>query len=108
MRVQTMQERALVRAVILPLAVISLASLCGLFWQGNNRPLAWLGAIATVEPDGLLELARRHLHPERLGAVVVGPVSALESQFSGKRGTGMPAVSAKLRTSRSAPERMMP
>jgi zinc protease len=40
-------------------------------------------AIATVEPDGLRELARRYLDPERLVAVVVGPAELLQSQFSG-------------------------
>jgi zinc protease len=38
--------------------------------------------IAAVEPDGLLELARRHLHPERLVAVAAGPAAALQAQFS--------------------------
>jgi zinc protease len=42
----------------------------------------WNQAIAAVEPDGLRELARRHLHPERLVAVAVGPRDALRSQFS--------------------------
>jgi zinc protease len=48
----------------------------------------WRRALATVEPDGLRELARRHLHPERLVAVLVGPGDALRSQFSsdGARG----------------------
>jgi zinc protease len=38
--------------------------------------------IAAVEPDGLRELARRHLHPERLVAVAAGPAAALKAQFS--------------------------
>jgi zinc protease len=39
--------------------------------------------IAAVEPDGLREVARRHLHPERLVTVAAGPIAALDSQFSG-------------------------
>jgi zinc protease len=38
--------------------------------------------IAAVEPESLLELARRHLHPERLVAVAAGPAAALQAQFS--------------------------
>jgi zinc protease len=39
-------------------------------------------ASETVEPDALRQLARRHLHPERLIAVIVGPANVLQSQFS--------------------------
>lgn len=39
--------------------------------------------VAALEPGSLRELARRHLHPERLVAVAVGPAEALRSQFSG-------------------------
>ncbi len=39
-------------------------------------------ALAAVAPDALQELARRHLHPERLLAVAVGPKDVLQSQFS--------------------------
>jgi zinc protease len=38
--------------------------------------------IAAVEPGSVLELARRHLHPERLVAVAVGPAAVLRSQLS--------------------------
>jgi zinc protease len=38
-------------------------------------------AIAAVEPDRLQELARGHLHPDRLAAVAVGPAEALRSQL---------------------------
>jgi len=39
-------------------------------------------AMAAVQPDGLRELACRHLHPDRLVTVAVGPAEALRSQFS--------------------------
>jgi hypothetical protein len=45
-RAQTAQERQLVRSVILPLATTALVTLSLLFWQGKNRELTWLGAIA--------------------------------------------------------------
>lgn len=44
-RAQTLEERQLVRNVILPLATIAAVSLSALFWQGN-RELIWLGMIA--------------------------------------------------------------
>lgn len=50
--------------------------------------------IAAVEPDGLRELARRHLHPERLVAVAAGPVEILQSQFSGSGAHGCSALPA--------------
>jgi hypothetical protein len=46
MRVQTRQERQLVRGVILPLAAVITVTLGALFWQGKNRELIWLGMIA--------------------------------------------------------------
>jgi hypothetical protein len=45
-RVQTRQERQLVRGVVLPLVAISAAALSALFWQGKNRELIWLATIA--------------------------------------------------------------
>ena len=45
-RAQTLEERQLVRNVILPLATIAAVSLSALFWQGKNRELVWLGMIA--------------------------------------------------------------
>jgi len=45
-RVQTREERQLVRSVILPLATISAVTLSALFWHGENRELIWLGIIA--------------------------------------------------------------
>jgi hypothetical protein len=47
-RAQTLEERQLVRRVILPLAMIVAASLSALFWQGKNRELIWLGMVAGV------------------------------------------------------------
>jgi zinc protease len=49
--------------------------------------------IAAIEPDGLLELARRHLHPERLIAVAAGPAAALQSQLSDEGAHGWQFVS---------------
>jgi len=74
LRVQTAQERALVRAVILPLAVISVASLCGLFWQGNNRSLACLGAIAG-SAFGAQVFLKRMGRTMRMAAEVVGALA---------------------------------
>jgi hypothetical protein len=45
-RVQTTQERQLVRGVSLPLAMIAVVSLSALFWQGKNRELIWVGIVA--------------------------------------------------------------
>jgi len=45
-RVQTREERQLVRGVALPLVAISAATLSALFWHGNNRELIWLATIA--------------------------------------------------------------
>jgi len=45
-RVQTWQERQLVRRVVLPLVPIATVTLSALFWQGKNRDLIWLGMIA--------------------------------------------------------------
>src|SRR5450631_243018 len=47
-RAQTLEERKLVRGVILPLATITVVSLSALFWQGRNRDLIWIGIIASV------------------------------------------------------------
>ena len=47
-RAQTLEERQLVRRVILPLAMIVAASLSALFWQGKNRELIWPGMVAGV------------------------------------------------------------
>ena len=44
-RVQTRQERRLVRGVILPLATIAAVSLGALLWQGKNRELMWIALI---------------------------------------------------------------
>ena len=38
--------------------------------------------IAAVEPEELRELARRHLHPERLTVVAAGPAAALQTRLS--------------------------
>jgi YwiC-like protein len=47
-RAQTVEERQLVRNVILPQAMIAAVSLSALFWKGKNRELIWLGMIAGV------------------------------------------------------------
>lgn len=49
-------------------------------------------AIAAVEPEALRELARRYLHPERLVAVVAGPIAALQSQLSSDAAHGCPLI----------------
>jgi hypothetical protein len=45
-RVQTREERQLVRGVLLPLAAISAVSLSSLLWHGKNFGLVWLGLIS--------------------------------------------------------------
>jgi predicted lysophospholipase L1 biosynthesis ABC-type transport system permease subunit len=45
-RVQTSQERQLVRNVALPLAAIAAVALTALFWRGGNHELIWVGMIA--------------------------------------------------------------
>ncbi len=50
--------------------------------------------IAVVAPNTLLELARRHLQPEHLLAVVVGPAQALQPQFPDNEVVPNPSLAA--------------
>lgn len=69
-------------------------------------------ALATVDADRLLELARRHLCPERLLAVAVGPAQVLRPQFSateaaagGDRSPSTELVGGEARRPKSESER---
>jgi YwiC-like protein len=57
-RAQTTEERRLVRNVALSLATIAAVSLIGLFWQGKNRELIWLGSMAGVAFAGQVVLKK--------------------------------------------------
>jgi zinc protease len=43
----------------------------------------YLERVARVTRDEILEVSRRHLHPDRIAVVAVGPAEALERQFAG-------------------------
>lgn len=73
-RVQTRQERRLVRAVILPLVTISALALSALFWQGKNRELIWLGIIA-VPAFAAQMFLKRMGRATRMAAEVVGALA---------------------------------
>jgi hypothetical protein len=70
-RAQTLEERQLVRSVILPLATITAVSLSALFWQGKNRELIWLGMIAGVAFAAQV-LLKKMGRTTRMAAEVVG------------------------------------
>lgn len=44
---------------------------------------SYLERIAAVTREEILEVVRRHIHPERIAVVAVGPAEALEKQFEG-------------------------
>ncbi|HYG61575.1 MAG TPA: pitrilysin family protein [Thermoanaerobaculia bacterium] len=44
---------------------------------------SYLERIGAVTREDILEAARRHIHPERIAVVAVGPAEALERQFEG-------------------------
>ncbi len=73
-RAQTLEERQLLRNVILPLATIAAASLSALFWQGKNRELIGLGMIAggAFAAQILLKKMGRRM---RMAAEVVGALA---------------------------------
>jgi hypothetical protein len=73
-RVQTRQERQLVRGVILPLATIATVSLIALFWQGKNRELIWLGMIAGAGFAAQV-LLKKMGRTTRMAAEVVGALA---------------------------------
>jgi hypothetical protein len=74
LRVQTRQERQLVRGVILPLATIITVTLGALFWQGKNRELIWLGMIAGVA-FAVQMFLKRMGRTVRMTAEVVGALA---------------------------------
>jgi hypothetical protein len=73
-RVQTWQERQLVRGVILPIATIAAVTLSALFWQGKNRELLWLGMIAGAAFAAQMFLKRMG-RTTRMAAEVVGALA---------------------------------
>ena len=70
-RVQTKQERQIVRAVILPLATVAAVSRSALLWQGKNCQLILLGIIADVA-FGAQILLKKAGRATRIAAEVVG------------------------------------
>jgi hypothetical protein len=73
-RVQTTQERQLVRGVTLPLAAIAVFTLSALFWQGKNRDLIWLGMIAGAAFAAQV-LLKKMGRTTRIAAEVVGALA---------------------------------
>jgi hypothetical protein len=73
-RVQTTQERQLVRGVILPLATTAAVSLSALFWRGTNRGLIWLGMIAGAAFAAQV-LLKKMGRTTRMAAEVVGALA---------------------------------
>jgi hypothetical protein len=73
-RVQTREERRLVRRVVLPLATVALVAVSALFWEGKNRELIWLGIIAGAAFAAQLFLKRRG-RSTRVAAEVVGALA---------------------------------
>ena len=71
MRAQSSEERLLVLRVILPLAVIALASLTALFWRGRNSDLLWLGGAAGAT-FGVQQLLSRTGRATRMAAQMAG------------------------------------
>src|SRR5271169_3133771 len=73
-RVQTTQERRLVRGVMVPLATIAAVSLSALFWQGKNRELIWIGMVvgAAFAAQILLKKIGR---AARMATEVVGAIA---------------------------------
>jgi len=73
-RAQTLEERQLVRNVIVPPATIAAASLSALFWQGKNRALIWLGMIAGAAFAAQV-LLKKMGRTTRVAAEVVGTLA---------------------------------
>ncbi len=73
-RVQTKQERQLVRGVTLPLAAIAVVSMSALFWQGKNHDLIWLGMAAGAAFAAQMFL-KRIGRTTRMAAEVVGALA---------------------------------
>jgi predicted lysophospholipase L1 biosynthesis ABC-type transport system permease subunit len=73
-RVQTVEERQTVCAVIVPLATIVAVGLTILFWQGNYRDLIWLGVIAGAA-FGAQILLKKVGRATRMAAEAVGALA---------------------------------
>ncbi len=73
-RVQTTHERQTVIALIFPLATFAAVVLGALFWRGNCRNLAWLGAIAGVAFAAQIFLKKAG-RATRMAAEVVGALA---------------------------------
>jgi zinc protease len=54
-----------------------------LFGFPDDYYIRYLERIASITREELLELARRHIDPERIVVVAVGPAEVLEPQFEG-------------------------
>jgi hypothetical protein len=73
-RVQTRQERQLVRGAILPLAATAAVTLSALFWHGRNRELIWLATIAG--PAFAMQVFLKRMgRATRMSAEVVGALA---------------------------------
>jgi hypothetical protein len=77
-RVQTQEERRLVRNVFLPLATTAMVTLSALFWQGRNRELLGLGMIAGAAFVVQVFLKRMG-RTTRMAAEVVGALALTSS-----------------------------
>ncbi|MGA7401049.1 MAG: YwiC-like family protein [Candidatus Sulfotelmatobacter sp.] len=73
-RVQSREERQIVRAVVLPLATVASAALIALGWGGKNRELIWLGIIATAA-FAVQHLLRSLGRSTRMAAEMVGALA---------------------------------
>jgi len=73
-RVQTTQERQLVRGVILPLATIAAVSLSALFWGGKHGVLIWIALIAGAAFEAQMVLKKMG-RATRMAAEVLGAVA---------------------------------
>jgi len=68
------QERRIVLAAIVPLLGIALIALTGLFWEGMNRDLIWLGIAAAVT-FGVQVVLKRGGRSTRVAAELVGAIA---------------------------------
>jgi hypothetical protein len=68
------RERRIVLAAIVPLLGIALIALTGLFWEGMNRDLIWLGIAAAVT-FGVQVVLKRGGRSTRVAAELVGAIA---------------------------------
>jgi YwiC-like protein len=73
-RVQTREERHLVRRFVLPLSAVALVAWSALFWQGKNQELIWLGMIAGTAFAAQVFLKHRG-RSTRMAAEVIGALA---------------------------------